>query len=133
MTVGADGTWRATFTTAEIPTGNGVAQTATVTSTDVAGNVATASHVVNVDTQVNPFAITGNSTGADHVLNNAEARLGLTITGSVEAGSQVLVTFGANGPYTATVTGTTWTVTIPAGVLEAITKQTAAIRSMILA
>ena len=117
VTVGADGTWRATFTTAEIPTGNGVAQTATVTSTDVAGNVATASHVVNVDTQVNPFAITGNSTGADHVLNNAEARLGLTITGSVEAGSQVLVTFGANGPYTATVTGTTWTVTIPAGVI----------------
>ncbi|MCL4066176.1 Ig-like domain-containing protein [Pseudomonas sp. GX19020] len=117
VTVGASGTWSATFTAAEIPTGNGLAQTATVTSTDVAGNVATASHLVTIDTLVNPFAITGNSTGTDNVLNNAEAASGLTITGSVEAGSQVQVSFGANGPYAATVTGSTWTVSIPPGVI----------------
>ncbi len=117
VTVGASGTWSASFTTAEIPTANGANQTATVTATDVAGNIATASHTVVIDTLVNPFAITGNSTGADNVLNNAEAASGLTITGTVEAGSQVLVSFGANGPYTATVTGTTWTVVIPAGVI----------------
>ena len=117
VTVGASGTWSATFTAAEIPTGNGLAQTATVTSTDVAGNVATASHLVTIDTQVSPFAITGNSTGADHILNNAEAASGLTITGSVEAGSQVQVSFGGLGPYPATVTGGTWTVVIPPGVI----------------
>ncbi|MBJ2149641.1 Ig-like domain-containing protein [Paracoccus sp. IB05] len=117
VTVGASGTWSASFTSAEIPTGNGLSQTATVTSTDVAGNVATASHLVTIDTLVSPFAITGNSTGADHVLNNAEAASGLTITGSVEAGSQVQVSFGGHGPYPATVTGTTWTVVIPAGVI----------------
>ncbi|NPD16626.1 BapA prefix-like domain-containing protein [Xinfangfangia sp. D13-10-4-6] len=117
VTVGTDGTWRASFATNEIPTGNGLEQTARVTSTDAAGNVATATHEVNVDTVVSPFKVTGNSTGADGVLNNAEAASGLTVSGTVEAGSQVQVTFGANGPYAATVTGTTWTVVIPAGVI----------------
>jgi len=115
--VGSNGTWSVGFSAAEIPTGNGLSVNAKVTATDVAGNIATATHAVAIDTLVSPFAITGNSTGVDNVLNNAEAASGLTLTGTVEAGSQVSLTFGANGPYTATVTGTTWTVQIPAGVI----------------
>ncbi|MFN3825008.1 MAG: Ig-like domain-containing protein [Pseudorhodobacter sp.] len=114
VTATAEGTWSAEFTSSEIQRGTFDSQMVTVRSTDLAGNVATASHSLKIDTEVLDFAVTSRSTGADNVLNEVEAQQGLTVTGTVEAGAtSVAVTFGDAGPYAATITGTTWSLTIP--------------------
>ncbi|WP_158623145.1 Ig-like domain-containing protein [Pseudorhodobacter sp. E13] len=116
-----DGSWNATFSSAEIARGTydtGANTVVSVKATDKAGNTATANpHILTVDTEVNPFTAgtnSYNSIKSDKVLNNDEAANGLTVTGTVEAGSSVKLSFGNAGPFEATVTGTTWTYTIPA-------------------
>jgi hypothetical protein len=120
VTAGSDGTWSTTFTSSEITRGtysNGTNNTVNVTATDTAGNVATTTHTLNVDTEVTNFTSgtdSYNSIKADGVLNNAEALNGLTVTGTVEAGSTVSVQLGDAGPYNAVVNGTTWSYTFAA-------------------
>jgi large repetitive protein len=117
-----DGTWSVTFTADEIRHGSyadGTDNTVTVTATDAAQNVATTTYSLAVDTEVSDFARTSLSSGSDAVLNNEEAGHGLTVTGTVEAGSSVQVSFGDFGSYDAEVTGTSWTVTIPQDVIPA--------------
>lgn len=115
-----DGSWTANFRSSEIDRGtydSGPDTMVTVKATDKAGNVATTDHKLSVDTEVSPFTAgtdSYNSLKSDNVLNNAEAANGLTVTGTVEAGSSVMVSFGNSGPFEATVTGTTWSYTIPA-------------------
>nr|WP_291238915.1 Ig-like domain-containing protein [Gemmobacter sp.] len=119
-TVGADGTWKVTYAGSEIRSGT-YDSTVTVTATDAAGNTATDSHVVKVDTEVSG-KIDSYSTHDgkdDAILNKVEAQDGLTITGTVEADSTVQVSFDGKTFHTATVIGTGWTVTIPAGEIPA--------------
>ena len=119
VTAGADGTWTANFTASEIRQGS-YDSTVTVTSTDAAGNSASASHVVTVDTEVVPFNRATLSTGADNVLNGAEAANGLTVTGLVEPGSTVMIRFGSASFHAATVSADgSWSFTIPAGEIPA--------------
>jgi len=114
VTAGANGTWTASFASSDYRAGT-YASTVSVTATDLAGNTATATHLVNVDTEVQNFARTTLSTGSDAVLNGAEAAQGLTVTGTVEPGSSVLVSFGNGSAHTASVAADgTWSVTIPA-------------------
>lgn len=115
VTAGQNGAWTANYTSTEVRSGT-YASTVTVTATDVAGNSATASHGINVDTEVKPFARTSLSTGSDTIVNAVEAAAGLTVTGSVEAGSTVEVKFGNGASRAATVAANgTWSLTIPAG------------------
>jgi hypothetical protein len=117
VTADASGAWSAAWTAAEVPPGT-YATTVTVTATDRAGNTATAAHALQVDTEVRDFAATGDSTGPDGVLNAAEAAAGLTVTGTVEPGSTVMVSFGADAARPATVAPDgTWSVTIPPGAI----------------
>jgi large repetitive protein len=119
VTASQGGTWTASWSASEVRQGT-YASTVTVTSRDLAGNTATTSHALNVDTEVQNFRRTGLSTGADDVLNASEAAAGLTVTGTVEPGSSVMVRFGAAGARAATVAADgTWTVTIPAGEIPA--------------
>lgn len=119
VTAGANGVWTANFAASEIPAGT-YASTVSVTATDAVGNTATASHVVNVDTEVVPFNRATLSTGADSVLNGAEATNGLTVTGLVEPGSTVMIKFGSAGFHAATVAADgSWSFTIPAGEIPA--------------
>ncbi|MFN4157620.1 MAG: Ig-like domain-containing protein [Gemmobacter sp.] len=119
VTATSGGTWQAAWSAGEIRQGT-YASTVSVTSTDAAGNTATATHPLNVDTEVTNFRRTGLSTGADDVLNAAEAAQGLTVTGTVEPGSSVMVRFGSGVPRAATVAADgTWTVTIPPGEIPA--------------
>ncbi len=115
------GTWSTTFESAEITRGtyfNGPNNLVSVKSTDLAGNIATTSHTLNVDTEVTNFARTSMSTGIDNVLNNTEAQQGLTVSGTVEANARsVMVTFGNNGPFSAVIDGTSWTYKIPANLI----------------
>jgi hypothetical protein len=115
VTAAGDGTWTATFSAAEVRTGT-YTSTVTVRATDAAGNVATTSHTLAVDTEVVPFSRSTLSYGSDQVLNAAEAAVGMTVTGVVEPGSNVVVRFGTGPGRTAQVAADgTWTVTIPPG------------------
>lgn len=114
----AQGVWSANFATSEFPAGT-YDSSISVRATDGANNTATATHSIRVDTEVVPFATTSFSTGADNVLNFAEAANGLTVTGTVEAGSTVMVQLGSGSSHAATVTGTTWSYTFAPGEVTA--------------
>ena len=119
-TVGADGTWKVNYAGTEIRSGT-YDSTVTVTTKDKAGNTATDSHVVKVDTEVSGKIDTYSThdNKDDAILNKVEAQDGLTITGTVEANTEVLVSFDGKTFHKAIVTGTSWTVTIPPGEIPA--------------
>ncbi|MEL6640082.1 MAG: Ig-like domain-containing protein [Pseudomonadota bacterium] len=105
VTAEADGTWSAVFTSAEVPTGEQTVPV-TATATDAAGNTATASGSVTVDTEIS-ITIDETSGGADGVINFVEREDGVTLTGETEAGATVDVTFdGQSQTVTATADGT---------------------------
>jgi hypothetical protein len=111
----ASGNWTARFVSGEYPAGT-YATVVTVKSTDQAGNVALTERGINIDTEVVPNQIETIVTGADDVLNAAEAANGLTLTGIAEAGSTVMVRLGNGTAVPADVAfDGSWTVTIPAG------------------
>jgi large repetitive protein len=118
VTASQSGQWSASWTAAEVRSGQ-YDSTVTAVATDAAGNSATTTHQVRIDTVVSPFTANMVPTGADAVLNAAEAASGFTVTGTVEAGSTVAVKFGNGQTVNATVSGTTWTVTIPASQIPA--------------
>ena len=90
-----------------------------MTGTDVADNVATGTHTVTVDTTP-PLLTIVVDTGLDNILNAAEALAGLPVSGTGEAGLTVTVTLN-NVNYTTVVLGDgTWSLTVPAGDLQAI-------------
>jgi large repetitive protein len=89
--VGADNKWVANFASSEIERGT-YDSVVTVTSTDAAGNVATASHNLHVDTEV-AVAVNAGQAGGDDWVNKAEQPSGLALTGTAEAGSRVTLVF----------------------------------------
>lgn len=115
-TVAADGTWTADFSAAELPTGEETLDV-TAVSTDAAGNTATATGTVDVDTLVRNFAFTSTPGGADGVVNAEEAAAGITLTGTTEEGGSV--TLDMNGvSVTATVAADgSWTADFPASAI----------------
>ncbi|NGM44417.1 hypothetical protein G5B31_02570 [Rhodobacter sp. SGA-6-6] len=116
VTADASGNWTASYGAGDYRAGTYVS-TVQVTATDAAGNTASTTHSLKVDTEVSPFQHLTLSTGADNVLNAAEAANGLTVTGMVEPGSTVMVRFGPGGtPLAATVAADgSWMVTVPPG------------------
>ncbi len=110
VTADDDGNWSADFAASEIRTGDvEVGAPVTVTATDAAGNVATTSGTVQLDTYVNRLANVGVVEG-DDVVSNAEAADGITLQGVVEQGSTVNVTFeGVTHAATVNSDGT-WSV-----------------------
>ncbi|WP_156731440.1 Ig-like domain-containing protein, partial [Photobacterium phosphoreum] len=95
---------------------------ATVTTTDTAGNTATANadHPYTVDTTIAATIAIENIT-ADDIINAAEAKTDIPVHGTVgddvKVGDTVTVTVGSQ-TYTTTVqTGNTWTVDVPGKVL----------------
>jgi hypothetical protein len=122
VTANGSGQWSATFTQAQLPSGTGTA-TVSVVSTDLAGNTASASQLIRYDTEVQNFTHgtqTANTQIADNVVNAAEGAGGLVVTGTVEAGSGVMVQLGSGTALAATVTGTSWSVTIPKSMLPTV-------------
>lgn len=112
-TVDAAGNWTAEFSANVLDEGTYTADV-DVVATDAAGNVASTSGTVDVDTEVVPLTSTSNSAGSDQVVNAAEAAAGIDLGGSVEAGSTVEVTFDGTA-YTADVDAAgNWSLTIPA-------------------
>ena len=121
VTAGADGKWSSLFTAAEIPGGEYIADVS-VTARDAAGNTATTTATVRVDTQME-LALDGPIAG-DNIINAAEATAGVTLTGTAQAGEMVEVTLegvkhsvkaGSDGKWSSVFT----TAEIPAGEYDA--------------
>ncbi len=117
-TVDAAGNWSATLPATAISAGEYNANV-TVTATDLAGNVASVSDTVAVDTLVNALSMSTAPIEGDDVVNAAEAADGVTLTGQVEPGSAVSVNFQGTA-HSATVDAAgNWSVDIPASSIPA--------------
>lgn len=114
-TVDAAGNWSARFSAIDLPDGT-YTTTAQISTEDRAGNTATTSKTFQFDTEVVPLTSTSQPGGADGVVSEAEAAQGFTLTGQVEQGSTVEVTIGGQR-MTAQVSGSTWSVAVPASVI----------------
>ncbi|MBQ0800628.1 MAG: RTX toxin [Sulfitobacter litoralis] len=109
--VDANGNWSVTFAPGQVSQGT-INTTVSVKATDAAGNTATASDGVLIDTVVDPLEI-AQAGGNDGVVSSREAQTGIDLNGQVEAGSSVVVNFDGTN-YTAFVDGAgNWSVTIP--------------------
>ncbi|HEM7460539.1 TPA: Ig-like domain-containing protein [Enterobacter hormaechei] len=114
-TIQSDGSWTTTVPAADVGTlADGASYQVSVSAQDSAGNSASATHTISVDTT--PPVISVNTLSGDDVLNAAEAQQPLTVHGSssAEAGQTVTVTLGGK-TYTALVANDgTWTLDVPA-------------------
>ncbi|MEM6759977.1 MAG: Ig-like domain-containing protein [Pseudomonadota bacterium] len=127
--VSADGSWSADFAASAIADGEYDADI-TAIATDTAGNTATATGSVRVDTLVNAMNITSSSGGADGVINAAEHSAGMLVTGATEPGSTVAVTLGSQVVDANVAADGTWTASftpgqIPTGTYSATMTATA--------
>ncbi len=105
VTTAANGTWAATFAGGEIPQGT-YNSTVSITATDAAGNSATTTGTVAVDTELSA-GINAGQAGGDDIANAAEVAGGLSLTGTADAGSTVVVQIaGASRTVTAAANGT---------------------------
>ncbi len=113
-TVNANGTWSVSVPADDVAALKDGTLTVTASTTDVAGNPASANTSVIVDTVAPTLTI--STIAGDDIINTTEQLAGQTISGttSAEAGQIVTVTFN-NREYHATVTtGGTWSVNVPA-------------------
>ncbi|EQA1584762.1 Ig-like domain-containing protein [Enterobacter hormaechei] len=114
-TIQSDGSWTTTVPAADMGTlADGASYQVSVSAQDSAGNSASATHTISVDTTAPVISV--NTLSGDDVLNAAEAQQPLTVHGSssAEAGQTVTVTLGGK-TYTALVANDgTWTLDVPA-------------------
>nr|WP_232248349.1 Ig-like domain-containing protein [Enterobacter asburiae] len=122
-TIHSDGSWTTTVPAADVGAlADGASYQVSVSAQDSAGNSASATHGISVDTTAPVVSIATLS--ADDMLNAAEAQQPLTVRGSssAEAGQTVTVTLGGKS-YTATVANDgTWTLDVPAADLAALSQ-----------
>ncbi|WP_434923772.1 Ig-like domain-containing protein [Enterobacter asburiae] len=122
-TIQSDGSWTTTVPAADVGAlADGASYQVSVSAQDSAGNSASATHGISVDTTAPVVSIATLS--ADDMLNAAEAQQPLTVRGSssAEAGQTVTVTLGGKS-YTATVANDgTWTLDVPAVDLAALSQ-----------
>ena len=105
------GNWQAAFSAGQIPEGE-YQTNVTVTATDSAGNVATVTDTIEIDTIVSTLDIQDTVT-SDDVISGAEAREGISLGGQVERGSTVMVDFEGT-VYAASVDDAgNWSLDIP--------------------
>ena len=115
-TVSSTGSWTATIPAGQIPAGesNG---TLTIKATDHVGNTSTLTETIRIDTVVNNLATTGKIAG-DDIVNAAERVDGVTIQGTVEPNSTVVITLASGASHTVTVgSNGIWTTTFSASEL----------------
>ena len=106
VTVDASGGW----TTSVAPPAVDGPLTVTAVATDAAGNTATATHALTVDTLPPAVAIT-TIEGGDDLINAAEAAGGITVSGTAEIGSTLTV----NGAAVTVDASGAWTTSVSAG------------------
>ncbi|MEP8702182.1 Ig-like domain-containing protein [Enterobacter roggenkampii] len=122
-TIQSDGTWTTTVPAADVGVlADGARYQVSVSAQDSAGNSASATHGISVDTTAPVVSI--GTLSVDDMLNAAESQQPLTVHGSssAEAGQTVTVTLGGK-TYTALVgSDGTWTLDVPAADLAALSQ-----------
>ncbi|HGH4681234.1 TPA: Ig-like domain-containing protein [Enterobacter roggenkampii] len=122
-TIQSDGTWTTTVPAADVGAlADGARYQVSVSAQDSAGNSASATHGISVDTTAPVVSI--GTLSVDDMLNAAEAQQPLTVHGSssAEAGQTVTVTLGGK-TYTALVgSDGTWTLDVPAADLATLSQ-----------
>ncbi|MEY7871644.1 Ig-like domain-containing protein [Enterobacter roggenkampii] len=122
-TIQSDGTWTTTVPVADVSAlTDGASYQVSVSAQDSAGNSASATHTISVDTTAPVVSI--GTLSVDDMLNAAEAQQPLTVHGSssAEAGQTVTVTLGGK-TYTALVgSDGTWTLDVPAADLATLSQ-----------
>ncbi|MGU9932022.1 Ig-like domain-containing protein [Enterobacter asburiae] len=122
-TIQSDGSWTTTVPVADVGAlADGASYQVSVSAQDSAGNSASATHGISVDTTAPVVSIATLS--GDDMLNALEAQQPLTVRGSssAEAGQTVTVTLGGKS-YTATVASDgTWTLDVPAADLATLSQ-----------
>ena len=120
VTAGSDGSWSADYAASSIPqNAEGVANVS-VTATDAVGNTASAATTVDYDTFVNRLEFTGGKVEGDDVINKEEASDGVTLTGVVEIGSSVVVSFGGVENAATVNSAGAWTVDFSAAEIATV-------------
>ncbi|PJD24946.1 type 1 secretion target domain-containng protein [Enterobacter hormaechei] len=122
-TIQSDGAWQTTVPAPDVGAlADGASYQVSASAQDSAGNSASATHTISVDTTAPVISV--NTLSGDDVLNAAEAQQPLTVHGSssAEAGQTVTVTLGGK-TYTALVgSDGTWTLDVPAADLVALSQ-----------
>ncbi|MFG0900800.1 Ig-like domain-containing protein [Enterobacter cloacae complex sp. FYR_6] len=122
-TIQSDGAWQTSVPAADVGAlADGASYQVSASAQDSAGNSASATHTISVDTTAPVISV--NTLSGDDVLNAAEAQQPLTVHGSssAEAGQTVTVTLGGK-TYTALVgSDGTWTLDVPAADLVALSQ-----------
>nr|WP_193130113.1 Ig-like domain-containing protein [Enterobacter hormaechei] len=122
-TIQSDGAWQTTVPAADVGAlADGASYQVSASAQDSAGNSASATHTISVDTTAPVISV--NTLSGDDVLDAAEAQQPLTVHGSssAEAGQTVTVTLGGK-TYTALVgSDGTWTLDVPAADLAALSQ-----------
>lgn len=114
-TAGVDGSWSVIFGSGDIAPGTYVAEV-TATATDLAGNTATSSGTIQIDTEMNLSVNTATVEG-NGIVNAAEASDGISLSGTAEPGAQVTVTLNGHSQTVIASGNGTWTTTWTAGQL----------------
>ncbi len=121
-TLDASGNWSVGIPAADVTALATGSQTITASLNDRAGNSDSTTHDVTVD--LSGPTLTINTVSGDDIINAAEIVVAQTISGQVTgtavAGNTVIVTIGGN-QYNATVqSDLSWSVSVPANVLQAL-------------
>ncbi|MCP2233761.1 Ig-like domain-containing protein [Erwinia aphidicola] len=112
--VSADGLWSVQVPQNDVAALQDGTLTVTASTSDVAGNPASANASVIVDTLAPTLTI--NTIAGDDIINSAEQHAGQAIGGttSAEAGQTVTVTFNHREYHATVASDGTWSVTVPA-------------------
>lgn len=121
-TTDGSGNWSVTVPASAVGALGEAVYQISASATDSAGNSGSTTHTVNVESLLPGVII--NTVAGDDIINAAEIAVAQTISGQVTgtavAGNTVIVTIGGN-QYTATVqSDLSWSVSVPANVLQAL-------------
>lgn len=104
-TVANDGSWSVGYASTSIAAGT-YSESVSVTSVDAAGNSSTMSHSVQIDTETSVGL--SATQASDNIINGAERTAGVSLTGTAEAGSSVVVTMGSVSHTVTADSGGNW-------------------------
>ncbi|HEY1844952.1 MAG TPA: Ig-like domain-containing protein, partial [Buttiauxella sp.] len=129
--VDADGNWTYTVPASDLAGLKDGDASVQVSVTNVNGNNAAAGHEYSVDATAPTVSIDAVST--DNMLNAAEAKADLTLSGTsnAEAGQTVTVSFNGKDYTTTVQAGGKWTLDVPAADMAGISDGTAAISASV--
>ena len=116
-TIDFNGNWSVVIPASDVPEGETTLDVL-ATSIDGAGNVSTATGTIAIDTTTNVAVMTAGVAG-DGVVNAAERADGVTLTGTAEPGSTVMVTLGTVTHQAAVAANGSWSADFAAAEVPA--------------